>query len=188
MVALHRRCKTFRGSSGPIAISRSRPSRRSSSRASATNRRVDGGTDVATVRRSRWRSDLSWRWRSSDRERDVAGALRLNRSGCYRRGHTARRRMWASRQSTGRPGSDCHLEVLRPKVLRGEFLRSAPTSCHRRGQDPQRREARRPPRRAADEVRAGDQPQDGRSAAPGHGHGRDALNLADGDSDRRSVH
>src|SRR5207302_1354104 len=49
-------------------------------------------------------------------------------------------------------------------LLTGDVLWAEPacplsTGCHLRGQDPERCEARRPPRRATDEVRVGDQPQ-----------------------------
>src|SRR5690348_12499607 len=47
-----------------------------------------------------------------------------------------------------------------PNGLRGEHGRYHRTRRRVRGQDPQGREARRPPRRAANEVRAGDQPED----------------------------
>ena len=58
-------------------------------------------------------------------------------------------------------------------VLRAELSRSPPAGRHVCGQDPEGRQARRPARRAAHEVRAGDQSQDrqgarSRSAASPH--------------------
>src|SRR5712692_10523814 len=53
-----------------------------------------------------------------------------------------------------------------PHVLRAELARSLPAQRHVCGQDPEGREAGRPPRGAAHEVRAGDQPQDRESARP----------------------
>src|SRR6266850_1873410 len=57
-------------------------------------------------------------------------------------------------------------ERWRPHVLRDEFPRYVPPRRHLRGQDPERRQARRSPDRAADDVRAGPQPQDRQGARP----------------------
>src|SRR6266851_1137047 len=55
-------------------------------------------------------------------------------------------------------------ECRRSDVLRGGFRGSLSWSSYVRGQDLERREAGRPPRRAAHQVRAGDQPQDRQSS------------------------
>src|SRR5262245_21486587 len=53
-----------------------------------------------------------------------------------------------------------------PHELRRGFSRSLPARRHLRGQDPQGYEARRPPHRTANKVRASDQSQDGAGPRP----------------------
>ncbi len=55
-----------------------------------------------------------------------------------------------------------------PHVLRAERARSPPARRHVCGQDPEGREAGRPARRAADEVRARDQPENREGPRPDH--------------------
>src|SRR5262249_38974082 len=54
----------------------------------------------------------------------------------------------------------------RPHVVWAELPRSVPARRWVRGQNPEGREARRPPRRATDEVRAGHQPEDRQGPRP----------------------
>ena len=56
--------------------------------------------------------------------------------------------------------------IRRPDVLWGRCHRSVPASGRLRGSHPQGREAGRPAGAGADQVRAGDQPQDGQGARP----------------------
>ena len=56
----------------------------------------------------------------------------------------------------------------RPHVLRAQLSRHVLARGHLRRQDPERREAGRSSRGAADHVRAGDQPEDGESHRPDH--------------------
>ncbi len=60
------------------------------------------------------------------------------------------------------------VEAGGPPGLRGECRRPGGARRHLRGQNPERRQARRSPYRAADDVRAGHQPEDREGAGPYH--------------------